>query len=231
MEMKCELCKKTYLRPSKFKKHKLRHTCSLCGIFELSTKDLEKHKETKHTNKQANIHEGLVRTTKAGILCTYCDYITKKKGDLNKHEVAQHAMKKCKKCDFTGNKKQRKAHKINSCEGEIKSKVKIHKDSLGKMTIMKIKSKSAKTPLVMSPTDKIQGDSQQRTKCFICLINFPLSVFEDHKKACFYFCPECPYKTQTIFGLNNHLGSHKDTQQVECEMCLTTYPQKSIKGH
>ena len=95
MEMKCEICNKTYLRPSKFKKHKLRHTeltCNLCGIFKLNTKELEKHKEAKHTRK-------------ALLSCKSCDFNTKKKGWLKRHEIVEHAMPK--------SKKQINAHKRN----------------------------------------------------------------------------------------------------------------------
>ena len=83
----------------------------------------------------------------------------------------------------------------------------------------------------MSPTDKIQTDFQHKIECSTCLVKFLPSVFKDHKKACSYCCPECTYKTKTIFGLNNHLGSHKDTQKVESEMCLTTFSKKKIKIH
>ena len=105
------------------------------------------------------------------------------------------------------------------------------RDSLGNIKILKIKSESLKTSTSMSPTDKIQTDFQHKIECSTCLVKFLPSVFKDHKKACSYCCPECTYKTKTIFGLNNHLGSHKDTQKVECEMCLTIFSNKKIKDH
>ena len=103
------------------------------------------------------------------------------------------------------------------------------RDSLGNIKILKIKSESLKTSTSMSPTDKIQTDFQHKIECSTCLVKFLPSVFKDHKKACSYCCPECTYKTKTIFGLNNHLGSHKDTQKVESEMCLTTFSKKKSK--
>ena len=138
-------------------------------------------------------------------------------------------MTKSKKSGFTDKKKNINALKRNRIPFEGKKRK--GKESLGKIKILKIKSESLNTSTVMSPTAQLQADFQHKIECSTCLVKFPPPVFEDHEKACFYYCPECTYKTKTIFGLNKHLGSHKDTHQVECEMCLTSFSQNSIKSH
>ena len=242
--MKCDICTKSFLRPTRFHKHKLSHTkftCTICGIFKKNQLAFEKHKHAKHAfrkcdqcefegaNHKVNIHQGLVHATKALLSCKFCDYTANKKGDMKRHGMLEHVMTLCRKCCFKGNKKEIKAHRRNpeSCKRKSR-KVKKSRDNLGHIKILNNSGKRLKMSTV---TNKVQDEFQHKIECSTCLIKFPPSAFEDHKKACFYYCPECSYKTKTVFGLNNHLGSHKDTQQVECEMCQTTFPKSKIKDH
>ena len=109
---------------------------------------------------------------------------------------------------------------------------KLQKENSGHMKLLKFKSEySESTKILATLESTLHIDFQQKIECDTCLVNFSQFEVEAHKKTCFYTCPECPYKTKTIFGLNNHLGSHKEAQKKECDMCQTTYPPEALKDH
>ena len=207
----CEVCKRRFWHMNALNRHKRRHTelaCNLCDFIAIDKRHLKNHIFAKHTiekcyqcefqgvNRQIMAHQKNRHMIRPTFSCIFCNFVSKQKIYLKTHVITQHTVTTCNICTFQGDRKQLKDHKKYSkrCKRGMKNK---NTSTPNNVSLLKTEKKS---------------DFSHKVECDTCLVPFSPFLFEAHTNSCFYCCPKCPYKTKTIFGLNNHLESHKEIE-------------------
>lgn len=243
----CELCNKTFVNPSSFKRHQLRkhadirYNCDICPIVLKTKNDIDKHMRRKHLVKYPEVkflyserlsvdvtdmYEKLDEPQ--GLICTFCSYVDFDEDLLNEH-LATHQ-------DVVDSGKMYCIHcpqPIPTMEFMIEH-TKSHNE--------KIKTHRCKICKKTFPYDDrflihLRNHKKNQHKicfCPTCGRKFSKPRLLDdhirfiHNKESLYCCPKCGQGFGSKSALNGHMKRHLEGKKFLCPFCPKTFSSHNL---
>jgi len=138
--------------------------------------------------------------------CSKCNFKTKHKSSLEKHQRVHGVMYPCSKCDYTGIKSNLKKHEKSD-----------HKYPCNQCDYIAVRNQNLRIH-IESAHEKVQYPCSQCEYKATRKANLKQHFDSIHAKI-EYFCSQCNYKAKQRVTLKQHVASEHDGIRYPCDKC------------